>query len=191
MFALRHISVGLFGLVAILAFSCWAWGGNVFPSELIMYAACALVFLLGGGLAMWPVLGGTHRFRWTYCLHFALGYILYSILWSASWFLFQNTWGEILGSALGLAGLTCFLRRYTKQELTFVSVVAILFLFHNLGYYAGDFLHSALQGRGKLPLRPPCEPATVAVLCKLAWGVGYGLGLGWGLQQVIQPARQN
>lgn len=191
MFAMRHLSVGLFSLVAILSFSCWAWGGSVFPSEVIMYAACALVFLLGGGMAMWPILGGTSRFRWTYCLRFALGYILYSILWSAAWFLFRNTWGEILGSSLGLVGLTGFLRRYTKQELSFVTVVAILFLFHSLGYYAGDFLHSALQGRGNVPLSLPCAPATVAVLSKLAWGVCYGMGLGWGLHQVLQTARQN
>lgn len=188
---MRYLSVGLFSLVAILSFSCWAWGGGIFPSELMMYAACALVFLLGGGMAMWPILGGPCRMRWTYCLRFALGFILYSILWSAAWFVFRNTWGEILGSSLGVVGLTSFLRRYTNRELSFVAVVALLFLFHSLGYYAGDSLHSALQGRGNLPLTLPFAPAMVGVLSKLAWGVCYGLGLGWGLTQVLQPARQN
>jgi len=188
---MRFLSVGLFTLVAVLSFSCWAWGGGVFGSEVAMYAACAVVFLFGGGLATWPILSGTARFRWTYSLWFAVGFILYSILWTAAWFVFRNTWGEVLGSSLGLIGLAWVLRRYANPDHSILAVVAILFLFHSLGYYAGDFFHSALQGRGSLPLALPFAPATVGLLAKLAWGICYGLGLGWGLQAVLHPARQN
>ena len=62
-----------------------------------MYAACAIIFLGLGGLALLP--GAGHRdirSRWSFCLRFALGFIAYSVIWSVLWFTFRDTFLKMM-----------------------------------------------------------------------------------------------
>ena len=82
----------LFALVAVTSFSMWALGASFFPSEPAMYTGCAIVFLGFGGLALTPgtmVSGSASRAR--FAGFFAMGFVLYSILWSVCWLLFPQS----------------------------------------------------------------------------------------------------
>lgn len=182
----------LFALVAVTSFSMWALGASFFPSEPAMYTGCAIVFLGFGGLALTPgtiVSGSASRAR--FAGFFAMGFVLYSILWSVCWFQFHNTFGEVLGSFLGLAPLIALLQRYFPSRQSFWTSVAIAFLWHTLGYYLGGFAYTALQGKGPISLSLPFAPETTVTTARLVWGLCYGLGLGFGLSLLLQRSRQS
>jgi hypothetical protein len=182
----------LFTLVAVASFSLWALGTSIFPSEYALYAGCAVVFLGFGGLALTPgtiVSGAPARIRFAGL--FAGGFVLYSILWSVCWFQFHNTFGEVLGSFLGLIPLIALLKRYFPERQSLWTGVAVAFLWHTLGYYFGGFAYAAFQGKGVLPLPLPFDRETTVTLARLSWGLFYGLGLGFGLSLLLQRSRQS
>lgn len=172
------LSAILFTLVAVASFSCWAFGGRLFHSELTLYTACAVVFLGLGGVALSPGLppgkGGIVRFS----VVFAVSFLAYAFLWSTAWFLLPNTLGEVVGSTLGLIALVAIMKKALALDIALLSGVAIVFLMHTLGYYLGGFAYEALQGRGPYALNLEAPLPTVRTLARLSWGIGYGLGLG-------------
>lgn len=182
----------LFALVAVISFSIWALGARLFSSEPAMYTACAIVFLGFGGLVLTPgaIVSGTAS-RVRFAGFFAAGFVLYSVLWSVCWFQFHNTFGEILGSFLGLIPLIGLLKRYFPSRQSLWTGVAIAFLWHTLGYYLGGFAYAALQGKGPIPLPLPFSPETTVTTARLVWGLCYGLGLGFGLSLLLQRSRQS
>lgn len=184
------LSAALFTLASLLAFSCWAFGAMLFPSEAGLYLSCALVFLATGGLALLPALGNCRPGRALRLVAvFAAAFLCYAVLWSGAWFAFRNTFGEIIGSAVGLFAFVAVFRAGMKLAgPSLFASVAMLFLCHSIGYYGGEFLHDALIGRGPWPIELFDSPRHAAAAAKLAWGLGYGLGLGLGTSLWLRKA---
>ncbi len=184
------LAIILFTCVALLSFAIWATGSQFYSSEVGLYAMCALVFLGLGGVALLPATGivGT-KAKALFCLRFALGFIVYAVIWSVAWFTFRSSFGEVFGSALGLLGLIAVLRPRRLATVGLVGATALAFLWHSLGYYAGDFAYQSLQGRGAFPLESSLSVPTVTLMARFSWGLFYGLGLGAGLVSLLQPAR--
>lgn len=184
------LPTGLFTIVTLLSFSIWAFGSRVFTSEPSLYAACALVFLGLGGLALTPgSILETKKDIASFCLRFAVGFAAYAFLWSISWFTFQDTFGEVLGSFVGLLAMMTLLRREAACSHSILTATAVAFLWHTLGYYTGGLTYQALQGRGQLGIQLPFEPSTIVTLARLSWGLFFGLGFGIGLASLIQRPR--
>lgn len=181
----------LFTLVSILAFAVWAFGSSIFDLEWQLYAACATLFLLGGGLSLLPGSGCQSKQEATrFVIRFALGFLAYSVIWSIAWFTFRNTFGEITGSFVGLIALAAVLGKKKVFPAGFLSGVAVIFLWHTIGYYTGGFLYEMIQNRGPFGIELKVEPKTIVHLARLAWGLGYGAGLGYGLNRWLQLSRQ-
>lgn len=184
------ISAGCFTLVSLLSFSIWAWGGRLFSSEPILYTACAVVFLLLGGIALLPATGlSSVRQATAFCLKFAMGFVVFAFLWSAAWFFFRDTFGEVVGSFAGILTMTLILRfRSAARAPLFISV-SIIFLWYTVGYYSGEFAYQSLQGKGRFPLAWHGAPADITLIARLAWGACFGLGMGTGLAHFLQISR--
>jgi len=181
----------LFTLISLLAFALWAFGSSVFAKEWQLYAGCALIFLIGGGISLLPGSGyQTKRELTEFVARFALGFLAYSVIWSIAWFTFRNTTGEIAGSFFGLIALVAALGRGHAFPGGFLSGVAVIFLWHTIGYYTGGFLYEMLQNRGRFGIELNTEPRTIVHLARLSWGLGYGAGLGYGLSRWLQLSRQ-
>lgn len=182
----------LFTLVALASFATWALGSHFFSSEPAMYAACAVIFLGLGGLALSS--GGNFsdaKSRLRFCFRFALGFVAYSFLWSVCWFTFRDTFGEVTGSFSGLLALIAILGRERHAAGSLLTATAVVFLWHTLGYYTGGFTYMALQGRGSFGIEPFLEPKSMVILARFSWGLFYGLGLGFGLTCLLQRSRQS
>ena len=182
----------LFTFVALASFSAWAIGSRFFSSEGQMYAACAIIFLGLGGLALLPGSGLRDlKSRSSFCLRFALGFVAYSVIWSASWFTFRDTFGEVAGSFFGLLAIVLMLRKQLVSSPTLLTATAIVFLWHTLGYYTGGMTYQILQGHGRFGITLPFDPKTTVILARFSWGLFYGLGLGFGLTCLLQRSRQS
>lgn len=187
---LAIVPVILFTIVSLLAFSVWVFGDTLFPSQAAMYAACAVVFLGLGGIALLPGSGIGKGCRCRFLLAFASGFVAYAFLWSASWFTLSNTFGEIMGSFLGLLAFVAVLRAPMKWSFPLLTGVAVVFLWHTLGYYIGGFAYQSLQGRGAAPLSLDMDRDSVVLLARMSWGLAYGAGLGIGITRLIHLSRQ-
>lgn len=189
--SLTFLRTLLFTAVSLIAFAVWALGSSVFQSEWQLYAACAAVFLLGGGISLLP---GSHTNsrskRSEFLLRFALGFLVYAVIWSVAWFTFRNTFGEICGSFFGLIGLVAVFGKGRTFSGSFLSGVAVIFLWHTVGYYTGGFLYEMLQNRGRFGIELSIDPKTIVLIARFAWGLGYGAGLGYGLSRWLQLSRQ-
>jgi hypothetical protein len=163
-----------FATVSVLAYAIWALGGSMGTTTL--YAGIAGVFVILSGLLMFPLLKGTNRIARFYAA-FIPGFLLYAILWCAGWFGIRGNPGELLGSAAGLAGLTCILMFSFRTRDVFLPVFGVLFTFHTLGYTFGGMCYYASHGKGILA---PVLESKVA-LGRLLWGLFHGLGFGAGL----------
>lgn len=185
------ISVGFFCSVALLSFSVWAFGGALFSSEPMMYAGCAAVFLGLGGPALLPASGFRRKSAISFCAAFAVSYCLYALIWSVAWFSLPNTFGEIIGSLLGLTAFALAIRKWMKLTVPLLTGVSILFLFHTVGYYAGGFAYEALQGRGPAGITLSWSPKDIRLCARLSWGLFYGIGLGLGICKFLYLSRQS
>lgn len=187
----RLVPTLLFTLAALASFSVWAFGSKLYETETGLYLVCAAVFLGFGGLALTSgrVPGGW-RNRLLFCVRFAAGFSVYAVIWSLAWFTFRNSFGEISGSFFGYLALITILRPAAVRDgRGIIGATAIVFLWATLGYYTGGFAHDSLQERGPFPLELPLTPGVRSTLARLAWGLFYGLGLGYGLASVTQPRR--
>lgn len=172
-----------FGLVSILAYAIWAFGGRM--SETVLYSAITLAFLGLSGVFLYPLLKGDSRLGRTY-LVFIPGFLLYAILWCVGWFGIGGNAGEIFGSAAGLAALTFWMQKMLRGA-GFLTVFAVLFLFHTLGYTLGGLCYYSSGGRGILA--PILEGQKS--LGRLLWGLFHGLGFGAGLGFAFHRFQRN
>lgn len=185
------ISVALFCLTALLSFSVWAFGSRWFSSEPMMYAGCAVVFLVLGGISLLPVSGHRGKKAVLFGFAFASAFLLYALIWSVAWFSMPNTYGEIFGSLIGLAALAAVFKLWLKLPGSLLLMTACLFLYHTAGYYLGGMAYDSLQNRGRLAIDLPWDPAAIRLTARLAWGFFYGLGLGLGLSTLLYLSRQS
>jgi len=179
-----------FTLVALLSFAVWAVGSSWYTSEAGMYTLCAVVFFGLGGLALSPAAGTSgKRSLIAFSLRFAMGFLIYAFVWSVAWFAFCNTFGEVLGSFVGLLALVAVLRKGIAKTPDLLTSTSVVFLWYTLGYYLGGQSYEALQNRGVLAIELPWERGTVVTLARFSWGLFYGLGLGFGLARMLQASR--
>jgi hypothetical protein len=122
-------------------------------------------------------------------LRFSLGFLIYAFVWSVAWFAFRNTFGEVIGSFLGLLALVAVLRQGRSKTQDLFTATAVVFFWYTLGYYLGGQSYEALQNRGALAIELPWERTTVVTLARFSWGLFYGLGLGFGLARMLQASR--
>jgi hypothetical protein len=187
----RLVPTLLFTLAALASFSIWAFGGKLYQTETGLYFLCAAVFLCLGGLALTPgQKPAGWRNRFLFCARFAAGFSAYAVIWSVAWFTLRNTFGEISGSFFGYLALITILRPAAVRDgRRIIGATSLVFLWATLGYYTGGFLYESLQEQGPLPIGLPLTPGDRSTLARLAWGLFYGLGLGYGLASVTQPGR--
>jgi len=180
----------LFSLVATGAFCVWAFGGSVIRSEGSLYSVCTLVFLGLGGISLYPCSGLPSPVR--LALVFAVGFAVYAVIWSAFWLIFRSSFGETFGSFFGLTGMLLIMRKFLKlsRSPSLITLVALVFLWHTLGYNLGGFLHNSLMGHGHFDWSGLFDRGTtVTTVARLGWGFCYGLGMGLGLSQMIHLSR--
>ncbi len=181
-----------FSLVALISFAFWAFGSAWNLSEVSTYTLCAAVFFGSGGLALSPASGARGmRGLLAFSARFSIGFLIYAIVWSVSWFAFRNTFGEVLGSFVGLTALVAVLRSGRSKTPDLLTATAVVSLWYTLGYYLGGQSYEALQNRGALAIDLPWERATVVTVARFSWGLFYGLGLGFGLARMLQASRPN
>lgn len=161
-----------FALVSVAAFAVWAFGGRWFgplSGEKAMYAGCTLVFLLGTGWVLHPLITGPRSYRRFNRLFFP-AFFAYALVWSIAWFALGFGKGEWIGSAAGslvfVLFCACFLGGWKQVPLAAV----VLFITHSVGYFlGGEFYY----------------PSDHGAMMKLVWGLLYGLGFGSGLGFVL------
>jgi hypothetical protein len=112
------------------------------------------------------------------------------VVWSVCWFLLKFGAGEWLGSMLGCAAFGAVLARLLGNKRALVRAIAVLFLAHSAGYFAGSVLY---MGKIAPELLAGLGKQNAAIASRLLWGVCYGLGFGAGtgyayhvLQQVSE-----
>lgn len=132
-----------FAFVAIASFSVWAFGGKWLSSTTQLYSACAIVFLLFGGISLLPYSSSEGRKPlWKLVWAFPLSFLIFSILWCVGWFLFKSHFGEIMGSAFGIFAMVWLKIHYRLQCPTARSCRSRL-----------SFLHDRLLSRGEVLCR--------------------------------------
>jgi len=166
-----------FGVVSVIAYSIWAY--RLIEGTAAMYSSIAAIYVGLTGLALSRLVlgpGATIRFA----LLFATAFLAYAVAWCAFWFgLKGKHHADLWGSAVGLAAVALLLRGAFGKRSDFLSLFAVLFTFHSLGYYLGDSLYAAVRG------------ATGRLLWGAAHGLGFGAGLGCVLFQVQTPVRND
>lgn len=175
---LRSTTLGAigFGLISVLAYSIWAFAPRIAGSETGMYAAIALVFLAGSGLAMSHLLHGTRRLHRFYAF-FLPAFFSYALLWSLAWFIIKGRNSEWIGAAVGTLCFSIITWRSLGKRSGFWLGAVVLFALHTLGYFVGGQWMYGVLAAGIQGLSKP----HVAIIAKLGWGLFYGLGFGAGI----------
>jgi hypothetical protein len=169
-----------FALVGVASFGVWAWCGrwlHAYAGELGLYAACAVV-LIGCGGALFSRLLIDKAGRRRFCGLFALAFFLYAGVWTGSYFSLRDKSGEWLASLLGPAilGMT-FANAFGAPSAMRKAVIALVAT-HAIGYFAGSFLHGAFAAQAGM------------LLWGLAYGLGFGSGIGYALYVCQSEVRQ-
>ncbi|MDZ4287947.1 MAG: hypothetical protein U0984_08305 [Prosthecobacter sp.] len=160
-------SIG-FAVVSTAAFATWAFGDAWFyehGGELVMYAACCLVFIVLAGLVLRPLLrwpGTIGRFYG----FFVPAFLAYAIAWCAGWLLLRSATGEWLGSLAGSAAFSIVMAATVRGWRVLLPSILVMFLAHSAGYFVGAYI---------------CAISLHSVGSMLAWGCLYGLGFGAGI----------
>jgi hypothetical protein len=156
-----------FAAVSLVAYSIYAY--RLIQGTAAMYSTIAVIYVLLTGLVLSRLVAGPGAAS-RFALLFATAFVVYALAWCAFWFGLKGKYhADLWGSALGLAAMAWMLPRAFGKQDGFLTLFAVLFTFHTLGYYLGDVLHAAVRGSAG----------------RLLWGLGHGLGFGAGIGYVL------
>jgi len=170
----ESISRGIFGctLMSIAGFAPWALTGRRLAEtigEAGLYATCAIVFIGLSGPLLHRLIAATGSLGKFYKL-FTIAFGAYSVAWTICWMWLGGTKGSLAGLFLGATLMGLILAQAFDANQFAWKIVAALFVFNSIGYFAGERASIALAGARTHP-----------TIDKLVWGVCYGIGLGTGL----------
>ena len=186
-----------FGGVSTLVFLVWAMAGGALGHSLGeggFYAVCALLFVALSGWVLEGLLVERGRLAAFYGL-FTGAFGLNAIGWGAAWVTLVRPlsatgagWvGALAGTAL-MAGVFCWAFGAGGR---FFAVFTVLFACNASGYFLGDYFYAFLKTPRALELIGEVDPATLATLRKLLWGVAYGLGFGAGIGFALHQCQED
>jgi len=168
-----------FSFVSVVVFAIWAYAGKRLSQALGepgFFAVCGLAFIGLAGLELRQLVigpGATVRF----CGLFAAGFGAYAVVWCLAWFLVGGKVGEWLGSLGGTAALAVVWTGAFSAAKQLVPVGTVLFVAHSIGYFAGEILYASFRGKPGM------------LLWGAAYGLGFGLGIGYALFVCQAPIR--
>lgn len=158
-----------FGGVSVVVYGTVAFAGRWLYRNLTeagAYSFWAALYLLGTPWLLGRLLvPGPKRRR--YGLAFVLGFLGYAAGWVAPYFALRGKPGELLAALVGPVVLAVVMAVAFRRTGTITSTAVVLVVGHGLGYFAGDFLNTALTG----PLG--------MVMWGVCHGLGYGAAIGW------------
>ncbi len=158
-----------FGAVSIVVYGTVAFAGKWLYRNLTeagAYSFWAALYLLGAPWLLGRLLVAAPTRR-RYGVAFVAGFLAYSVGWVTAYFPLRNKPGEVLASILGPALFAAVMCAAFRRWPTWVSTTAVLVVGHGLGYFAGDYLNTALGGPVGMVMWGVCH------------GLGYGAAIGW------------
>lgn len=160
---------GALGLAAVFAAGYSVWAFRLIRESATQYAAiAAIIFCLGG--AVMKLVAVRRGPVWGFPLCFAIGFIVYAVLWSIAWFALRGRHqADLIGAVAGLAALTWLWQWAFGRAQGFLVLFLVLLALHSAGYYLGGQLYAAVKGTNG----------------RLLWGVAHGFGFGAGLGFVL------
>jgi hypothetical protein len=180
-----------FGLTGVIAFSLWAFQSAWLPKgggELLLYSAIASAFLGLSGLLLHPLISGPHSLL-NFYLRFVPAFALYSVVWSAAWFIWGFGFGEVACALAGSLAFVAVLGRLEKGWRPLLAASGFLFIVHFVTYWLGGQLAYRLLGPHGSDWLPGVDASTRGLIAKLLWGLFYGVGFGAGLGNALSTYR--
>ena len=181
-----------FGLVSLIAFSVWAFGGGWFRGrggEPAMYLAIAAVFAVFSGLLLHPLVLGPKKLVRFYQA-FVPAFLIYAAVWSGFWFWLKYGAGEWLGAGVGSIAFVAYTAWRFGSWRAFWLVTVLFFVMHTAGYFAGGWSMAKLMGLARQDPVPFLDKPKLMLLAKMSWGLFYGLGFGAGLGYVYHAVQK-
>ncbi len=176
------ISTALFTLVALIAFSLWAFPLEFLQGSKKLYPAIAIVFILGGAPSMLPAFrannGKTGQTK--YLLLFWPAFMIFSAAWWFFWDLFLDHLGEVFGSFLGLLGLIIVFRCGFRMTRSVWQLLGIAFTWYTVNYYLSELTYTETKSISAIWATP---------VSRLCWGLFFGLGMGAALSYITDSLR--
>jgi hypothetical protein len=187
--------VGTAGFTAasLAVYALWAFAGRWFYGRLGeagAYAVWAAVFILLAGASLNALVISPRSLPRFYSL-FAVAFAAYALCWSVSWFALRGRAGEWLGSLTGTAALGWILCVAFDAPPPRWRILAVLFVAHSLGYFAGSFLFDFFRSETAARMFESfLSRSGRSTAGKLSWGLAYGIGFGLGLGYAIHTCQR-
>lgn len=158
-----------FTLVSVAGFAPWPIFDRWFHrfGEVGLYLACAGVFIGLSGIFLHRLIIGPGSLPRFYKL-FTLAFAAYAVAWVALWMWLRGDEGSLGGLLGGTAVMGLLLAFAFDAQRSILKIVAALFVFNTLGYFAGGWIEARLAIEHRLA-------------GMMLWGVCYGIGFGAGL----------
>ncbi len=170
-----------FTLVSLLGFAPWVLFGGWFyrnVGEAGLYAVCAVVFIAASGLLMHRLILGPGSLVRFY-LVFTPAFVVYSVAWTLGWMVLKGHLGSVVGLLAGTALMGAMLVWTFSAWRELLKVIAALFLLNAVGYFVGGVLDGWIGAMESFPTPPATQRALAHACWAVAYGMGFGAGIGW------------
>jgi hypothetical protein len=173
-----------FALVSVAGFAPWALAGRQLHraiGEAGLYGVCALIFIVLSGPVLHRLIIGPGSLPRFYVL-FSVAFTGYAIVWIIGWMSLRGHLGSLVGLFGGTFVMGLILATAFDARADLVQIVAALFIFNTVGYFAGGWVEgfvAAMKDPFWFGLAPRKHDRMVVAM--LLWGLCYGLGFGAGL----------